>query len=1001
MRNLKRVLALVMALVMALSLMVMGVSAASYPDANQIDANYAEAIEVLSSIGVFRGQGADNGSAAFAPKAILTRAEASTLVYRLITGDVTDAKKDLYDYSSFDDVKEGAWYTGYVTYAANGGYVVGDGNGKFRPDDQVTGVQVLTIMLRAIGYGQNGEYVGAAWKDNVLTDAHELGLLKGIVTNDLDKGASRELVAQLLFNAITTPKMVTYSALLGYRIDRDATTLGDKVFALTKTDAGNGDWGRPYDYKWVLNAGTKSEKTLYTAWETPLAVYTEATKNCDIYADTGLKKNAELDVYTNSNTADGTYKITDTKTTAAMTAQGRLTEVYSECVVNIDTYLAEVTKVTAEKTDSRGHVTPAYIEVGIYGLDESKYEPEYETEDFAKGDKVLVTVLDGVVMTVEDAPYEVNALTKIAGNTKTINDIQDVMGLDKADVTVNHTAVYAPQAMTLGATYGFYYDTYGNVIGAVVLGTNYVVLDKLYIEHDKGVDTAYGTVYFFDGENDSDVVIKKVVSDTVADFEVTSAKNTEYYYTVYAYNEKDGVYTLDNSKFNTSEYVEYRAGSKYMMDWDNGEKLQLSKNSQILLQTSPSPNGKFTAYTGYADLPSFESDDDYYVQYTLDALGYVDMLYAYAYEFSSRTVFVYDTKPSYSWIDDAGNKIATLNVLELVDGEMKDTTVDVYYDLVDEDEAWGGDIDHIGLYEITEGEDGIWYAIDQYYAYTIEKVTNDGKRVLINDYYEDLDDAQIVKYVGTWVCGDYDLKWTTKDLIADGDAFGYVQYDEDGNVVAVYDLFVTAPVFVDEEMTKDIEYYGRDFKSITVELAEYEKIDSAAMIGELSTFRGDHNDRPQQPQLTITYYNGTNEIGDKLDAKGTKVTHAVISYTGDVTGPVVIKTGIQDAYTNAKLVDGTYNFTADKQSAKVEYAKQGNKDGVITVKDDNDTVTVANLKALLEAKALGTNFQSIKIYNTNAAEVATGNLANDMYVQVTAWDGKTTAIYQIVVEASR
>ena len=64
-------------------------------------------------------------------------------------------------------------------------------------------------MLRAIGRGQNGEYEGAAWVDNVLTDARDLGLLQGIATDDLAKGAARELVAQLLFNAITIPNIVT------------------------------------------------------------------------------------------------------------------------------------------------------------------------------------------------------------------------------------------------------------------------------------------------------------------------------------------------------------------------------------------------------------------------------------------------------------------------------------------------------------------------------------------------------------------------------------------------------------------------------------------------------------------------------------------------------------------------------------------------------------------------------------------------------------------------
>ena len=173
MRNLKRVLALALALVMMLGMMITA-SAASYTDEAAIDAKYAVAVEVLTDMGVFQGTGAG-----FAPKAILDRASAATLIYRVITADVEDKKVDLYDYSSFNDVAEGAWYTPYVTYAANGGYIKGyDGN--FMPNDSVTGIQVLAIMLRAAGYGQNGEYEGAAWKDNILTDAFDLKLTAGI-----------------------------------------------------------------------------------------------------------------------------------------------------------------------------------------------------------------------------------------------------------------------------------------------------------------------------------------------------------------------------------------------------------------------------------------------------------------------------------------------------------------------------------------------------------------------------------------------------------------------------------------------------------------------------------------------------------------------------------------------------------------------------------------------------------------------------------------------------
>lgn len=64
--------------------------------------------------------------------------------------------------------------------------------------------------------------------------------------------------------------------------------------------------------------------------------------------------------------------------------------------------------------------------------------------------------------------------------------------------------------MTLGKTYNFYFDTYGNVIGVDELASNYAVLDTLYMEHSKGVDTAYGDLYFFDADSKTDATITKL-----------------------------------------------------------------------------------------------------------------------------------------------------------------------------------------------------------------------------------------------------------------------------------------------------------------------------------------------------------------------------------------------------------------------------------------------------------------------------------------------------------
>ena len=799
--------------------------------------------------------------------------------------------------------------------------------------------------------------------------------------------ATRELVAEILFRAINVP-MVTYTAAFGYQNvglngDKDGklfqnnVTLGKKNFDLKKDDKTADKFGRP-TITWTYNTG--DEETVIAV--KPLATFTEPAKNCEVYDESGLAKTTKLDVYTNSEKKDGTYVIADNKEDSKQAMQGRLTEVYKDRLVNVDTYLAEITKTVAEKTDAKGHVTKAYVLVDkdVYGYEGKTLDNKFVTKDEYKvDDLVLITVADGEIQSMVKAENKGAVLTGVLGNRKTIDDIQKVTALDKEDVKINHTAKYQPKELTLGKTYTFYFDTYGNVIGAEELASNYAVLDTLYTDTVKGVDTAFGDLYFFDGESKTDATINEVVGDDAGDFEATAKKNDHYYYTVYAYTvDKDGAYTLDNAGFHNADAAEYKNGNKYITV--DGERLQLSKDSKILLQTKESPKGTFAQYTGFEKLPSFAG---YEVQYTV-VDGYVDMIYVYAYELTTRTVFLYDVEGyATKWND--GKPYTTFKALELVDDKLEEVEINLY--IPNEWDENGHDIPVVGLYAITMSEDEIWDVTDKYVALGINKISDDGKRILTDDgLWFNLDDAIVAQYAGTFTKGEVDQEWTTTDLTEYSIVF--VQYDDTkvGNTfdaLAVYDLFIKVPVTVNGKETKDVEYWLKDFKDITVDLKEYEMIDTAKMSADQNV-----------KNLDVTYYDLDGKKIENFDEiKGTKVSKAVISSDKVVTGPIEITTKNQAAYINAALKVGNYNFEAAKQSITVV-------EGSITVNTNAQTVNVTNLKALLKAAALGTNYQTIEVYNTNDVELASGEVANDMYVKVTAWDGKTTATYQITVDAN-
>ena len=117
MRNLKRVLSLTLASVMLLGMMVVGSSAAGYPDVAEDD--NVEAIEVVQSVGVMVGD--ENGN--FRPGDSVSRAEMAVVMGKLLNLDYNyyEAVCPFTDVAGVYD-----WARGWVGAAAANGIVSGD-----------------------------------------------------------------------------------------------------------------------------------------------------------------------------------------------------------------------------------------------------------------------------------------------------------------------------------------------------------------------------------------------------------------------------------------------------------------------------------------------------------------------------------------------------------------------------------------------------------------------------------------------------------------------------------------------------------------------------------------------------------------------------------------------------------------------------------------------------------------------------------------------------------
>ena len=530
MRNLKKILALVLALMMVLSVMVFA-SAANYDDysdKDQVSPEYAEAVEVLTGMDIFWGS--ENS---FYPKSNVTRAEVATLLYRIMTGDITGSQVGIYkDYGMFDDVLETNWFAGYVNYAANGELVVGVGDNKYNPQGNVTGYEWITMLLRAIGYDANGEISGSTWKITAASLAKQAGILGSFNEATLNSALTREQVAYLLFNAIQARK-VNYTNAFGYRPSSLGYTIAWDMFRLAKTGTISIDaWGHP-GYIWYGETASNatpgsasygSADTLYATMEEAYTVrYTTAVTECDVADDT-TDRDTNYALYVNGQSL-GNYTVNATDVVTRIGARGRLTEVYKDRIVMVDTFLAQVTDVKAATYDKNNHLfTPATITLSVYDA-ATNNDPAVGTPYTLTNGATNWTYTVGQYVLLNAYTQGTNSATASGKvNNTTTGKYGEITGVANALVgsqtriwhnaeqhTVNGTdyydamKFYLDQAGTETAAHTWYFDDYNNLIGVTNISTQYTygVISSLWWSGNvnTGTGTAQATLTYMDGSS--------------------------------------------------------------------------------------------------------------------------------------------------------------------------------------------------------------------------------------------------------------------------------------------------------------------------------------------------------------------------------------------------------------------------------------------------------------------------------------------------------------------
>ena len=607
MRNLKRALSLALASVMLMGMMVVGSSAASYPDVD--DQDHVKAIEVLSAVGVIVG---DNGN--FRPDDSVSRNEMAVIMAKLILG--TYEADSYVGNHPFTDVPD--WASKYVAACYNSGIIAGRTETTYDGTATVTAVEAAAMMLRALGYEDLSK--GAAqWDQPVAAKANEINLfvdLNGAGNAAMD----RDSVAQLALNTlqatmvttvrtgqdITLPDGTTISATRSYEMRttsygwKDAIDdegngnqggylqLGEYLYRgdLTKNTEGSDNFGRDaeiWSYKndEIISAPLKADKT-----------YVGEVSAKDIYADLGLKANitaGNVEVYENSasdsNTGDGAKGITRNDSNTKFGTDGQTVEVYytaakdatpaSAKVCIVSTYLGVVVDEDFTQDNKDG------IRVDVFGESVMFYEAAGYSED----DVVLLTVSDGEIQSILGAPETVSGeVTRVGTKNGNVTDLtidktkypQSVC-YDEGDGDV----IKGADSLAVSSSYTLYLDR-NNCYLAAVLDEDNSTTDLVYLHNvregsflgdgNEVNDKVMATVVYMDGTFKS-VSVDKVSGntwdgqDTVAK-KVAALEPFEGKLVDLKYDEDDKEYTMnvaseDYTSTAIAKDVELKTDSKY------------------------------------------------------------------------------------------------------------------------------------------------------------------------------------------------------------------------------------------------------------------------------------------------------------------------------------------------------------------------------------------------------------------------------------------------------
>ncbi len=162
-----------------------------FPDVKDTE-KYATAVVTLNKLGIITGY--EDGT--FGPLNNITRAEFAAVLLRTLGMGTTVAPSTM----PFPDVDTAYWAAGVIEAAKNLSIITGYDDGTFKPNNNVSYEEAITMIVRAIGYENYGT-PSEVWYSKYVETANRLGITKNAI-GAVGTLATRSCVAQFIFDTL-------------------------------------------------------------------------------------------------------------------------------------------------------------------------------------------------------------------------------------------------------------------------------------------------------------------------------------------------------------------------------------------------------------------------------------------------------------------------------------------------------------------------------------------------------------------------------------------------------------------------------------------------------------------------------------------------------------------------------------------------------------------------------------------------------------------------------